>query len=86
MPGKRKFLQQSHFLAVNLSLFFETYCKVVVDHRPCLVRYTSHMLDITDKLNSKGIKEHDFLVSFDIINMFPSTNYEACIQRVRRKM
>ena len=56
----------------NLSLFVETYCKVVVV--VCRVKDTAHILEIIDELNTTGISESDLLLSFDIVNMFPSIN------------
>ena len=70
----------------NLSLFVEKYCKVVIESIPCRVRDTSHMLDIIDELNVKGIQEDDLLVSFDITNMFPSIDNQVGIERVRCKL
>ena len=70
----------------NLSLFVEKYCKVVVDSISCRVRDTSHMLGIIDSLNEKGILDGDMLVSFDIINMFPSIDNDTGVERVRCKL
>ena len=39
----------------KLSLFVETYCKVVVDSIECRVKDTTHMLQIVDELNDVGI-------------------------------
>ena len=44
------------------------------------------MLDIIDKLNGEGIQDNDLLVSFDIINMFPSIDNESGIKIVRNKL
>ena len=70
----------------NLSYFVEKYCKVAVDSISSRVRDTSHMLDIIDELNEIGISDGDVLVSFDIINMFPSIDNDTGIERVRRKL
>ncbi len=43
----------------NLSLFVETYCKVVVDSIECRVKDRAHMLEIVDELNATGILESD---------------------------
>lgn len=55
----------------------ETYCKVVVDTISCRVQDTGHMLNIIDELNLEGIEDVDLLVSFYIINMFPSIDNHA---------
>ena len=70
----------------NLSLFVETYCKIVVESISCRVRDTSHMLDIIDMLNDKGIVDEDMLVSFDVINMFPSIDNRIGVERVSKKL
>ena len=36
------------------------------------IRDTSHLLDIIATINEKGIPDEIILVSFDIVNMFPS--------------
>ena len=44
------------------------------------------MLQIIDELNEVGIGDGDLLVSFDIVNMFPSINNNIGVQRVREKL
>ena len=70
----------------NLSLFVETYWKVVLDSIECRVKDTAHMLEIIDELNDTGITESDLLVSFDIVNMFPSISNKIGVERVRKKL
>ena len=70
----------------NLSLFVEKHCKMVVDSISCRVQDTRHMLNIIDDLNSIGVSEYDILVSFDIINMFPSIYNHLGIERFRNKL
>ena len=70
----------------NLSLFVETYCKVVVDSIVCRDKDTAHMLGIVDELNTTGISESDLLVSFDIVNMFPSITNVIGVERVRKRL
>jgi hypothetical protein len=66
----------------NLSLFVEKYCKVGVDLIKCRIRDTVHMLETVDDLNEIGIQEGDLLLSFDIVNMFPSINNKIGVERV----
>ena len=47
------------------------------------MRDTANMLDIIDELNTKGVQNQDLLVSFDIINMFPSIDNQAPSTRMR---
>ena len=70
----------------NLSLFVEKHCKMVVDSISCRVQDTRHMLNIIDDLNSIGVSEYDILVSFDIINMFPSIYNHLGIERFCNKL
>ena len=70
----------------NLSLFVEKYCKIVVDTIPCCVQDTRHMLNIIDELNLKGVKNENLLVSFDIMNLFPSKANQLGVERVRHKL
>lgn len=62
------------------------YCKVVVDSIPCLVRDTSHMLNIIGDFNIEDVQVNALLFSFDITNMFLSDDNETGIQRVRSKL
>ena len=70
----------------NLSLFVETYCKVVADSMESRVKDTAHMLQIADELNDIGILESDLLVSFDIVYMFPSINNKIGVEWLRNKL
>ena len=38
---------------------------------------TSHMLDIVDNLNDFDLPENFVLVSFEVVNMFPSIDNES---------
>ena len=64
----------------KICLFVETYCKVVLDSIVCRVKDTAHMLEIVDELNDIGITESDLLVSFDIVNMFPSISNKIGVE------
>ena len=47
------------------------------------IRDTSHLLDIIDTINEKGIPDEIILVSFDIVNMFPSIHNVKGMDAVR---
>ena len=47
------------------------------------IRDTSHFLDIIDTVNEKGIPDNIILVSFDIVNMFPSIDYVKGMDAVK---
>ena len=47
------------------------------------IRDTSYLLDIIATINEKGIPDEIILVSFDIVNMFPSTDNVTGMDAVR---
>ena len=47
------------------------------------IRDTSHLLDIIDTINETGIPDETILVSFDIVNMFPSIDNVKGMDAVR---
>ena len=56
----------------NLSRFIEQICSPLTAEIPNRIRDTSHLLDIIDDLNNSCIPNDSMLISFDIVNMFPS--------------
>ena len=42
------------------------------------------MLDIIDHLNDSDLTENSALVSFDVVNMFPSIDNESGIKAVKK--
>lgn len=50
------------------------------------IKNTSHLLDNIDSINGKGIPDHTQLVSFDIVNMFPSIDNRNGLDSVRKIM
>ena len=55
-----------------MSRFIEQICSPLTAEIPNRIRDTSHLLDIIDDLNNIGLPNNSMLVSFDIVNMFPS--------------
>ena len=47
------------------------------------IRDTSHLLDIIDTISEKGIPHEIILMSFDIVNMFPSIDNVKGLDAVR---
>ena len=47
------------------------------------IRDTSHLLDIIDTINEKGIPDKIILLSFDIVNMFPRIDNVKGMDAVR---
>ena len=97
VPGKNSALYQTHkpsnpvrLLATgcntaieNLSRFIEVVCAPLTNNIKTRIRDTSHLLDIIDELNSENIPDNTILVSFDIINIYPSIDNDKDIAAVR---
>ena len=56
----------------NLSRFIENICAPLTENMRYRIKDTSHLLDIIDTINEKGVPEEIIIVPFDIVNMFPS--------------
>ena len=99
-PGKNSTLYKTHKTGTpvrllttgcntaieNLSKYIETVCSPLALNVPTRIRDTSHILDIIDGLNSTGLPNNCKLVSFDIINMFPSIDNKRGIEAVRHAL
>ena len=70
----------------NLSRFIEGVCAPLTNNIETRIRDTSHLLDIIDELNSERIPDNTILVSFDIINMYPSIDNDRGIAAVRNAL
>ena len=70
----------------NLSRFIEVVCAPLTNNIETRIRDTSHLLDIIDELNSERIPDNTILVSFDIINMYPSIDNDRGIAAVRNAL
>ena len=58
----------------NLSRFIEAVCSPLTESMKSRIKNTDHLLNIIDNINENGIPTGTILVSFDVINMFPSIN------------
>ena len=67
----------------NLSRFLEVVCAPITENMPSRIKNTSHLLEIIDDINDTGLSENAILVSFDIVNMFPSIDNAKGIEAVR---
>ena len=56
----------------HLSMYIENICAPLANSIETRIRDTFHLLDIIDTLNSDNIPDTTMLVSFDIVNTFPS--------------
>ena len=70
----------------NLSRFVEKHTAPLAQNLPHRIRDTDHFLEIIDNINSAGLPENVVLVSFDIVNMFPSISNKSGIQAVREEL
>ena len=100
VPGKNSALYQTHkpnnpvpllttgcnTAIKNLLRFIEVVCAPLTNNIETRIRDTSHLLDIIDELNSERIPDNTILVSFDIINMYPSIDNDRGIAAVRNAL
>ena len=97
VPGKNNILYKTHkpnnpvrllttgcnTAIENLSRFIEVVCAPLTNNIETRIRDTSHLLDIIDDINSEMIPDNKILVSFDIVNMYPSISNDRGIAAVR---
>ena len=70
----------------NLSHFIEVVCAPLTNDIETRIRDVSHLLDIIDKLNSEMIPDNTILVSFGIVNMYPSIDNDRGIAAVKNAL
>ena len=68
----------------SLSIFVEKELHKLAENLPSRIKDTINMLNIIDNLNNNCIPENAFLISFDVVNMFPRIQNESEIKRVER--
>jgi len=66
----------------NLSRFIEVICAPLTENMPSRIKNTAHLLNVIDDLNQRGIPDNTVLVSFDVVNMFPSIDNVSGIEAV----
>jgi hypothetical protein len=100
VPGKNSTLYKTHKESVpvrllttgcntateNLSIFVEKHTGPLAQLIPSRIKDTDHFLDIIDEINQNGLPDNASLVSFDIVNMFPSISNESGIRAVRQAL
>ena len=67
----------------NLCHFVEKHTYPLVQNLPSRIKDTAHFLEIIDTINEKPLSPDVHLVSFDIVNMFPSISNEQGIKSVK---
>ena len=70
----------------NLLRFIEVVCAPLTNNIETRIRDTSHLLDIIDELNLEKIPDNIILVSFDIVNMYPSIDNDRDIAAIRNAL
>ena len=70
----------------NLARFIEVVCAPIANNIPTLIKNTDHLLNIIDNINERGVPDGAILVSFDIVNMYPSIDNEYGIQAVKKAL
>ena len=68
----------------NLSIFAENVLFELASELPSRVKDTCHMLEIIDDMNNCNLSSSTILVSFDVVNMFPSIGNKMGIASVRK--
>ena len=56
----------------NFSIFVENVLFELVSQLPSRIKDTCHILEITDDKNNSNLSSGAVLVSFEVVNMFPS--------------
>ena len=66
-----------------MSISVEKVLYKKVERIPSRIKDTSHMLDVIDNFNDSNLLENSVLVSFDVVDMFPSIDNESVIKAVK---
>ena len=68
----------------NLSIFVENVLFELASELLSQIKDTCHMLEIIDDMINSDLSSNAILVSFDIVNMFPSIDNNMGIASVRK--
>ena len=68
----------------NLSIFVEIVLLELASKLPSRIKDTCHMLEIIDDMNNSNLSSSTILVSFDVVNMFPSIDNNMGIASFRK--
>ena len=68
----------------NLSIFVENVLFELASKLPSRIKDNCHMLEIIDDMNNSNLSSSAILVSFDVVNMFPSIDNNMGIASVRK--
>ena len=70
----------------NLARFIEVVCAPLAEKIPTLIKNTDHLLNIIDSINNQGVPDEAILVSFDIVNMYPSIDNQFGLKAVQKAL
>ena len=68
----------------NLSIFVKNVLFELAIELPSRIKDICHMLEIINNTNNSNLNSTAILVSFDIVNMFPSKDNNMGIASVRK--
>ena len=68
----------------HLSIFAENVLFELASELPSRIKDNCHMLEIIDDMNNSNLSSSAILVSFDVVNMFPSIDNNMGIASVRK--
>ena len=68
----------------NLAILIEKLCAKLTENLPIKINDSYDLDDKFVKLNAKGIPENAILVSFDIVNIFPSIDNNRGVAAVKK--
>ena len=67
----------------SLSIYIEYVLFELSESMPSRIKDNNHLLDIIDNINSMFLPANAILVTFDIVNMFPSTDNKSGLDAVK---
>ena len=67
----------------NLAIFVEKHCAKSTENMLTKINDSYHWKDISETLNAKAIPDNAILLSFDIVNMFPSIGNNRVVVAVK---
>ena len=68
----------------NVSIFVENVLFELASELPSRIKHTCHMLEVIDEMNNSNLSSSAILVSFNVVNMFPSIDNNMGVASVRK--
>ena len=70
----------------NLAIFVEKQCAKLTENIPAKINDSYRLIDTFEILNAKVIPNDNILVSFDLVNMFPSIDNNGSAAAVKNAL